>query len=171
MARSARRRRRRRLRCGYRSHRRARNSSRHVDLDFAHSRLASGKHGQRGRLRPTGDRPAGRRRYGKFAAVAGVDGTESGEARGRICEQLLAYGTFELGPDTYVKLVDQSHNSSGTGPEAGYAHTLIVPAGSMLDRNGGNFYVSSNAAPTMTTLDTTSPGFGLRSGGDVGQLR
>jgi len=52
-----------------------------------------------------------------------------------------AFGTISLTNNTYVQLVDQAHNSSGTGPEAVYAGTLIVPAGATLNLNGLNMYV------------------------------
>ncbi|HEV8062957.1 MAG TPA: DUF4214 domain-containing protein [Gemmataceae bacterium] len=52
----------------------------------------------------------------------------------------FAYGTLELSNDTYVQLVDQSHNSTRTGPEALYTNTLFVPVGCTLDLNGLNLY-------------------------------
>ncbi len=50
------------------------------------------------------------------------------------------YGTLELGNGTYVQLVDQAQNSTGTEPEAIYAQNLIVPAGCTLDLNGLSVY-------------------------------
>src|SRR5262249_33150389 len=38
-----------------------------------------------------------------------------------------------LANNTYVKLVDLSDNASGTGPEALYVNSLIVPAGTTLE--------------------------------------
>jgi RHS repeat-associated protein len=52
----------------------------------------------------------------------------------------FAYGAIALANNTYVKLVDNAHNSAGTGPEAVYAGSLLVPAGTTLDLNGLHFY-------------------------------
>src|SRR5439155_12467975 len=52
----------------------------------------------------------------------------------------LAYDTLIVGTHTHVKLVDQSHNSTGSGPEAVYVNSLIVPAGSTFDLNGLHLY-------------------------------
>ncbi len=52
----------------------------------------------------------------------------------------FAYGTLELSNDTYAQLVDQSHNSTGTGPETLYADVLIVPGGCTLNLNGLHVY-------------------------------
>jgi RHS repeat-associated protein len=52
----------------------------------------------------------------------------------------FAYGELALANNTYVQLVDNAHNSAGTGAEAVYAGTLSVPAGSTLDLNGLHFY-------------------------------
>ena len=41
---------------------------------------------------------------------------------------------------TYVKLVDQSDNSGGTGAEAVYASSVVVTAGTTLDLNGLHLY-------------------------------
>src|SRR5439155_26776820 len=46
-----------------------------------------------------------------------------------------------LANNTYVKLVDNAHNSAGTGAEAGYAGDLVVPAGTTLNLNGLHVYV------------------------------
>jgi RHS repeat-associated protein len=51
----------------------------------------------------------------------------------------FAYGTIALS-SSYVRLVDQSHNSSGSVPEAVYANNLVVPSGSTLDLNGLHLY-------------------------------
>ena len=40
----------------------------------------------------------------------------------------FAYGTISLASGTYLQLVDNAHNSSGTGAEAVYANGLIVPS-------------------------------------------
>jgi RHS repeat-associated protein len=54
--------------------------------------------------------------------------------------QNFVYGTLALGNQTYVKLVDQSVNSGGTGPEAVYASSVVVPSGTTLDLNGLHLY-------------------------------
>jgi RHS repeat-associated protein len=66
----------------------------------------------------------------------------------------FAYGTITLGNGTYVKLVDAAHNAAGTGPEALYADTLIVPAGTTLDLNGLPAYVRA-AQVSGTVVGTT----------------
>jgi RHS repeat-associated protein len=50
------------------------------------------------------------------------------------------YGELVLANSTYVELVDQSHNSSGSGPDAVYAQSVIVPPGSTLDLNNLHLY-------------------------------
>ena len=52
----------------------------------------------------------------------------------------FVYGTLALGNNTYVKLVDQSHNTASASPECVYALSLIVPAGCTLDLNGLHLY-------------------------------
>ncbi|MBI1915416.1 MAG: hypothetical protein HYS12_11870 [Planctomycetes bacterium] len=52
----------------------------------------------------------------------------------------FAYGTLALANTAFVKLVDQSDNAAGTGPEALYVNTLVVPAGTTLDLNGLKLY-------------------------------
>jgi uncharacterized membrane protein len=51
----------------------------------------------------------------------------------------FSFGTLQL-ESGYFKLVDQSDNAAGTGTEAIYVDTLIVPAGSTLDLNGYALY-------------------------------
>ena len=51
------------------------------------------------------------------------------------------YGTLALTSSTYVKLVDQSQNTTSGTSEALYVHTLTVPAGATLNLNGLNVYV------------------------------
>ncbi len=53
----------------------------------------------------------------------------------------FAYGTISLTSDTSVELVDLSHNTSSTSPEAVYANELIVPSGATLNLNNLHFYV------------------------------
>jgi RHS repeat-associated protein len=58
----------------------------------------------------------------------------------------FAYDTLQVGDGnflTYVKLVDNTRNSAGTGPEALYVNTLIVAAGDTLDLNGLHVYARS----------------------------
>src|SRR5262249_5937202 len=45
-----------------------------------------------------------------------------------------------LGNGTYVRLVDNSDNAAGTGAEALYTNSLVVPAGHTLDLNGLHVY-------------------------------
>jgi type VI protein secretion system component Hcp len=52
----------------------------------------------------------------------------------------FAYGPLALANSTYVQLVDNAHNSAGTGAEAVYADSLTLPAGATLDLNGLHFY-------------------------------
>ena len=52
----------------------------------------------------------------------------------------FAYGTLNLGGND-VQLVDDAHNSAGTGSEALYVGSLIVPYGATLDLNGHHLYV------------------------------
>ncbi|HXR47355.1 MAG TPA: RHS repeat-associated core domain-containing protein [Candidatus Limnocylindrales bacterium] len=53
------------------------------------------------------------------------------------------YGTLTLANNTYVKLIDQYDNASGTGSEALYVNSLIVPVGCTLDLNGLHLYARS----------------------------
>ena len=53
----------------------------------------------------------------------------------------FAYGTISLTANTSVELVDQSHNTTSTKPEAVYADELIVPAGATLNLNNLHLYV------------------------------
>jgi hypothetical protein len=63
----------------------------------------------------------------------------------------FAYGALALGGNNYVKLVDNFHNSPGTGPEALYVNALIVPSGSTLNLNGLHVYArSSQVNGTLT---------------------
>jgi RHS repeat-associated protein len=73
------------------------------------------------------------------------------------------YNTLALS-GTYVKLVDKSHNSSGTGAEALYVNSLIVPAGSTLDLNGFNVYARAyqiNGTVLNGQINQTPPGGSL----------
>jgi hypothetical protein len=55
----------------------------------------------------------------------------------------FSYGTLEVAAGIEVRLVDKARNSPGTGPEALYVDTLVVPAGATLDLNGLHVYVRS----------------------------
>src|SRR5262249_52417548 len=52
----------------------------------------------------------------------------------------FAYAELAPANNTYVRLVDSSDNSTGTGAEAVYADTLVIPAGTTLDLNGFHCY-------------------------------
>jgi RHS repeat-associated protein len=52
----------------------------------------------------------------------------------------FAFGTLILSSKTYVKLVDQSHNTASTSSEAVYVNSLIVPVGATLNLNGLHLY-------------------------------
>jgi YD repeat-containing protein len=52
----------------------------------------------------------------------------------------FVYGALVLASNSYVKLVDLSDNASGTGAEAVYAQSVVVPSGSTLDLNGLHLY-------------------------------
>ena len=49
--------------------------------------------------------------------------------------------TISLTANTSVELVDLSHNTSSTSPEAVYANEMIVPAGATLNLNSLHLYV------------------------------
>ncbi|MCY2987964.1 MAG: dockerin type I domain-containing protein [Planctomycetota bacterium] len=52
----------------------------------------------------------------------------------------FAYGTLTLSNSTYVRLLDESDNAAGIGPEAIYVNSLMVESGATLDLNGLNLY-------------------------------
>ncbi len=56
-------------------------------------------------------------------------------------EDNFTYGNLALGTNTYVRLVDQSDNSSGTGAEALYVNSLIIGSGTTFDLNGLQVFV------------------------------
>ena len=66
--------------------------------------------------------------------------------------QNFAYGTLALGNNTYVKLVDQSVNSGGTGPEAVYASSVVVPSGTTLDLNGLHLYARAARSVARSSM-------------------
>ncbi len=53
------------------------------------------------------------------------------------------YGSITIGGGNYVRLVDQSDNSTGAGAEAVYVNSLIVAAGATLDLNGLHLYAKA----------------------------
>ena len=55
----------------------------------------------------------------------------------------FAYGTISLTSGTSVEVVDLSHNTSTSSPEAVYADQLIVPSGATLNLNNLDFYVQN----------------------------
>jgi hypothetical protein len=86
----------------------------------------------------------------------------------------LAYGTLQLGSGTYVQLVNQFQNSpsSGSKAEAGYAHSLIVPAGSTFDKNGLNFYAMNlTPVPIITPTITWNPPAAITYGTALGKVQ
>lgn len=86
----------------------------------------------------------------------------------------FAYGTLALTGNAYVKLVDQNRNSSGTGPEAVYVQSLVVPAGTTLDLGGLNLYARAIeiAGIVLNGSVTTGPSggplaFGVSTSGQI----
>ena len=73
----------------------------------------------------------------------------------------FAYGKLSLGANTNVKLVDTVPNSSGSGPEAVYVDTLVVPLGTTLNLNGLHLYTRADLIKGTVTGGTVS----LVSGG------
>ncbi len=77
----------------------------------------------------------------------------------------FAYATLTLGNSTYVQLVDNAVNSSGsTGPEALYVDTLLVPAGTTLNLNGLHVYARLAQIAGTIVGGTINP---LPSGGPL----
>src|ERR1700733_3057433 len=87
--------------------------------------------------------------------------------------QNFAYGTLIEETGDYVQLVDDSHNTSSTSPEAVYVNALVVSAGSTLNLNGLNLYaraaeingtIANGTVSQLPTgggslpLDTPTPG-------------
>jgi hypothetical protein len=86
----------------------------------------------------------------------------------------LAYGTLQLGGGTYVQLVNQFQNSSSSGSkaEAGYADSLVVPAGSTFDKNGLNFYAMNlTPVPITTPTITWNPPAAITYGTALGKVQ
>jgi hypothetical protein len=83
-----------------------------------------------------------------------------------------AYGTLNLWSDSSVELVDQTHNTNTTTPEAVYANELIVPQGATLNLNGLHLYVrgaqiagtvvggSVTIVPVTNAITPGTPAFG-----------
>jgi RHS repeat-associated protein len=90
----------------------------------------------------------------------------------------FAYGTLALTHNDYVRLVDNSSNSSATGPDALYVNSAVVPVGATLDLNGLHVYarqtqnagsivggtVGQLAAGGPLQLNTPAPGLISQSG-------
>ena len=53
----------------------------------------------------------------------------------------FSYGQISLTSNTSVELVNQTHNTTSTSPEAVYANELVVAAGATLNLNGLHLYV------------------------------
>jgi hypothetical protein len=86
----------------------------------------------------------------------------------------FAYGALVLANNTYVRLVDQSHNSAGAGAEALYADSLAVPAGCTFDLNGLHLYVrtlqiaGSILGGTISQLPNSGPlAIGIPTSGTI----
>lgn len=77
----------------------------------------------------------------------------------------FAYGTLSLGPNTYVLLVDDSDNSSGSGAEALYVNALVVPLGSTLALNGLHVYAHTTQIAGTVVGGTITQ---LQGGGEIG---
>jgi YD repeat-containing protein len=76
----------------------------------------------------------------------------------------FAYGSITLGNTAYVRLVDKAHNSTGTGAEALYVNTLVVPLGTTLDLNGLHVYAIASEIDGTLNGGTISE---LPSGGPI----
>ncbi len=68
----------------------------------------------------------------------------------------FAYGTLQLGNNTYVQLVNQFQNSPGTKPEALYVNTLSVPVGCTLDLHGFHVYARDDGIAGSVINGTVS---------------
>ena len=91
----------------------------------------------------------------------------------------FVYSSIALSGGTYVKIVDQSDNAPGSGPEAVYVNSLVVPAGATLNLGGCALYArqaqidgtivggavnhTPNAGPL--SLDSPTPGSLSQPGG------
>jgi hypothetical protein len=67
----------------------------------------------------------------------------------------FVYGTLDVAGS--VRLVDQSRNSTGTGPEALYVDTLIVESGATLDLNGLHVYAHHTQINGQVIGGTVNP--------------
>ena len=86
----------------------------------------------------------------------------------------FAFATLRLATSTYVKLVNSSDNAVGTGAEAVYVDTLVVPAGSTLNLNSLKLYArvyqidGTVTGGTVTQIPDAGPlAFGLASTGKI----
>ena len=77
--------------------------------------------------------------------------------------QNFSVGTLALANNTRVQLVDQSDNAAGSGAEALYLNSLIVPTGTTLDLNGLNIYARATqiagtiVGGTVTQIPDSGP--------------
>jgi hypothetical protein len=76
----------------------------------------------------------------------------------------FTYGSITLANGAYVRLVDNARNSTGTGAEALYVNSLLVPAGTTLDLNGLHVYTRAAEIAGTITGGTVSE---LPSGGPI----
>ncbi|HEV3298088.1 MAG TPA: malectin domain-containing carbohydrate-binding protein [Planctomycetaceae bacterium] len=66
------------------------------------------------------------------------------------------YGALTIEGQAYVELVDQSHNSGGSGSEALYVDSLVVQNAATLNLNGFHVYTkSAQISPSATILGGT----------------
>ncbi len=106
----------------------------------------------------------------RFDGAGSVSSPQLLEAMGQDLGSLVTglsrnfvYSTIILANNTRVQLVDQSDNAVGTGAEAVYTDTVIVPAGTTLDLNGLHLY-ARKAQVTGTVVGgsiTVIPDHGL----------
>jgi RHS repeat-associated protein len=68
----------------------------------------------------------------------------------------FAFGTLSL-DSAYLKLVDAANNAAGSGAEAVYVDTLIVPTGSVLDLNGFKLYARTLQVAGTVIGGTVTP--------------
>ncbi len=90
-------------------------------------------------VQPAGHGDLQRQRHAVVAATAGGHQPGSGAVSAGFVNN-SAYGTLALANNTYLELVNQTQNSSGTGSEAVYTNLLVVPSGTTLNLDGLNLY-------------------------------
>ena len=122
-------------------------------------------HPERRRLQSPGDRRA-RQRHRHEQSAAGTGGHVGGP-RGRpggIRQQFRLRDDQPDGSNTSVELVDLSHNTTSTRPEAVYANELIVPSGATLNLNNLHLYVRGDQISGTIVGGTVSV---VPSGGSI----